>query len=180
MSLHQLQLTYHAEEDRAMLRVSFLAEAEALHEVRLWLTRRLAKNLWATLLKTMEAQLTMNKPEAIQAHAELINMAHQESVSEIAARGDFNRPFDSHAQTYPMGETPLLVVNAQFKVTPGQPGMRINFIAPNGYNLEIGLSETMLHGFCALLQKIAHSAEWELTLRLPEETHVLPATRTLN
>lgn len=111
MDLHQLQLSYQAEDDRILLRVSFKADDGTLQEIRAWLTRRLARNLWLGIIRALQTQVTLNAPLAAHASAEIVGMEHQASVAEI--------------QGSPIGEAPILVSAAHFRMNVNQP-LRIN------------------------------------------------------
>jgi hypothetical protein len=180
MELHQLQVTYQQDEDRLLFRASFTSPDKPLQEVRAWLTRRLVKNLWPGIVKALETQVTLNQPQAAHAKAEIVGMEHQESVTKLAARGDFKTPFDAKAQTYPIGEAPILVTTAQFNITANQP-VRINFAPAQGKGFEIAFPPQVMHGFCNLLREAVKTAQWDIDLPLPGAvTPADTATRVLN
>src|ERR1035437_1690550 len=146
MDLHQLQVTYHAEEDRILLRTSFKTESGEVQEIRAWLTRRLVGNLWPGIIRALEAQVTLDRPQAAHASAEIVSLEYQASVTEIKAKGNFDTPFETAAEAYPIGKAPLLVTAAQFTVNASQ-AMRINFTPARGYGFEVTFTPTVLHGF---------------------------------
>jgi hypothetical protein len=178
MDLHQLQLTYQVEDDRIILRISF-KETESLQEIRAWLTRRLVKNLWSGIIRALETRVSLAQPLAAHASAEIVNMEHQASVSEIRSNGSFDTPFEAAADDFPMGETPILVTAAHFTIHPDQP-LRVNFTNADNHGFEIAFTQTVLHGFCSLLQEAVTAAEWDLELRLPGIGDTGTASRTLN
>ena len=179
MVLHQCQLTYVQEEDRIMLRASFMQANGELHEVRAWLTRRIVKMLWPTLQKAMQTQVTLDQPAAAHAKAELVNMAHQASILELAAEGKFGKPYDAEATHFPLGETPFLVHNAQFNIARNEP-MRIIFAPQTGAGFEIAFTPTILHGFFSLMPTAVAQAEWDMELFLPSDDERNDGPRTLN
>lgn len=175
MELHQIQVTYQPEDDRILLRVSLHDGDGGLEEIRAWLTRRLTRNLWAGLIKAMDAQVKITQPQAAHASAEIISMEHYASVNETRQSGGFDLPFQSGAHSYPLGETPLLATRAQFKVSVGKP-VRLDFGQPDGSNFELAFTPTALHAFCRLLQEASRNAEWELNLKMPSfvQSEVVP------
>lgn len=179
MDLHQLQITYLAEEDRILMRLSFRSDAGALQEIRAWLTRRLVNNLWPGIVRALETQIKLDQPQAAHASAELVGMEHQESVTAIKARGDFNIPFEETVQAFPPDGTPLLVTAAQFTINARQP-VRINFTPTNGDGFEVALTQDVLHAFCTLLQEAVKTAEWGIDLRLPVAATDADGPRVLN
>jgi hypothetical protein len=166
MSLQQLQVTYHQQQDRVLLRAAFKGPDEPRQELRAWITRRMVPPLWSGMLRALSTQISLELPQSAQASREIIGMKHEASVAEQAARGNFNDGFDNSAQEYPMGEEPLLIDALRFTVNPHEP-VRINFAPPDGKGFEIAFSSAVLHAFCKLLQDAVKSAQWNLTLVMP-------------
>ncbi len=166
MELHQIQVTYSAEEDRLLCRTSFKGEDEGLQEIRVWLTRRMVQRLWPVIIDALEKQVTLDQPLAAHASAEIVGMDHFASIEEIRESGSFNNPYETSIQAYPLGEAPILVANANFTLNPNQP-IRMNLTPLEGPGFEIGFSQTVLHGFCSLLKDAVKTAEWDLNLDMP-------------
>ena len=180
MVLHQCQLTYDAAEDRILMRASFLQQNGELHEIRAWLTRRIVKLLWPTLQKAMQTQITLDQPTAAHAKVEMVSMAHQASIMELASQGKFGKPYDAEATHFPLGKVPFLVHNAQFAITRNAP-MRIIFAPAEGSGFEISFTPEILHGFSSLMPKAVAQAEWDMELFVPDENDVdEDAPRVLN
>ncbi len=166
MDLHQLQVTYQAEQDRILLRVSFRDGRGNLEEIRAWLTRRLMKNLWPGIIKSLDSLVKLNKPQAAHASAEILSMDFQASVTEIKANGNFDIPFEAAAETYPLGEEPLLIHTTHFHLHPGKP-VRVSFAQSDQECFDVDFTQTAMHGFCKLLQEAVKNAEWDLHLQMP-------------
>jgi hypothetical protein len=166
MVLNQLQLAYQMDQDRILFRASSTQEDQSLHEHQAWLTRRLVKSLWPGIVKALETQVTLDQPQAVHAKAEIIGMKHQATMTEIAARGDFAKPFQAAARDPLTGATPMLVSTAHFTLKAGQP-LRINFASAQGHGFEIVFTPPALHGFCTMLQTSVKTAQWDITLQLP-------------
>jgi hypothetical protein len=176
MDLHQIQVTYQAEEDRVLLRVSFRAKDGSLEEIRAWMTRRLVRSLWPGIVRSLESQVKLNQPQAAHASAEILSMEYQASVTEIKASGNFDIPFEAAAEYYPLGETPLLVTTTRFHLNPNEP-MRIGFSGAGEDSFEVCFTQTAMHGFCKLLQEAVKTAEWDLHLQMPSFAPVEQAPR---
>ena len=179
MELHQIQVTYQAEEDRILCRASFKAEDGQLQEVRAWLTRRMIKGLWPTMIEAMERQVALDNPEAAHASGHVVEMEHHANVEAIRDNGNFNAPYQDDVFGFPLGETPLLVTNANINVGAGQP-LRMNFSPADGNGFEIAFAQQVLHGFSSLLRDAVKTAEWELDLALPGSGFAAPSSRMLN
>jgi hypothetical protein len=178
MDLHQLQLSYQAQDDRILLRLSFKTEDGSLQEIRAWLTRRLIRNLWPGIIQALETQVALDQPSAAHASAEIVGMEHQACVSEIKASGSFDTPFEAGAQGFPMGEAPILVTAAHFAVNANQ-ALLLSFAA-DSCSFEVAFGQTMLHGFCTLLQQAVKLSEWDIELRLPGMVVGSPPSSMLN
>lgn len=179
MNLHQLQLSYEAVQDRLLFRVSFNKDAHALTEVRAWLTRRMVRKLWEGIVRAMETQVSLEKPEAVHAKAEMVGMAYEESVSRNKQAGNFNQPFREGAQDQVFGDEPVLVAAVQFGIHPNRP-LTVNFCPSKGYGFEIAFTAQVLHGFCALVQQAVQTADWNVELKLPGSSVRMDAPRVLN
>lgn len=165
MELHQIQVIYRPDEDRLLCRASF-READELHELRAWLTRRLVCNLWPAILQMLEKQVALEKPDAAHASSDIVGMEHQASVDAIRGTGSFDAPYAAQAKHFPLGEMPILVEKVDLTVGAGQP-VRMNLYPAEGKGFEIGFDLTVLHGFCALMKDAVKLADWGLELKMP-------------
>jgi len=180
MNLHQLQFTYQEDTDRILLRVSFQELDGSLQEIRAWLTRRFVKNLWPGIVQALKTRVSLDHPLSTHASAEILAMEHQASVTAITEGGNFSVPFTNEVDTFPIGETPILVTTAHFTLDASQP-VKIHFVPIEGYGVEIAFPPTMLHGFCTLLQGVVKAAEWDIELTLPGLTDIeVPSNMLLN
>ncbi|MGH8809182.1 MAG: hypothetical protein ACREX0_15015 [Noviherbaspirillum sp.] len=178
MELHQIQLTYSVDEDRILYRASFRAQDGGLQEVRAWLTRRLVKTLWMGIMDALEAQVTLDKPQAAHASADIVSMEHHAWVEEIKDKGNFNNRYET-GNTYPLGEAPILIRAADFSQHPGRP-IRINMVPAQGDGFEIAFTLPILHGFCSLLKEAVSKAGWDMALVMPGEVAASGATHLVN
>lgn len=176
MELHQIQVIYHADEDRLLCRASFKVE-DGLQEVRAWLTRRLMRNLWPSILQTLETQVVLDKPAIAHAKSDIVGMEHQASVETIRETGNFDVPYEAKITGYPLGETPILVHKVDFTLYANQP-IRISFSPAQESGFEVVLTLPALHGFCSLLKDAVKQAEWDMELEMPGLA--APMQRVLN
>ena len=179
MNFHQFQLAYDASADRILMRISFKTVQGNLQEYRAWLTRRMVRNLWPSVLQSMEARVALDQPSVAHVKSDIVSMEHQATLTEFAASGSFEQPFESVAADFPLGEEPLLVARADFKIEKDQP-VRINFLPTAGTGFEIGLPPKLLHGFCSMLQAAVAGAQWDYVLILPGQANAEAGERVLN
>jgi len=179
MDLHQIQLTYHVEQDRLLFRVSFRDDKAQLQEIRAWLTRRFLRLLWPGILQSMERQVVVSQPDAAHARSEIVGMGHESSVSQLRESGGFDKPFEAEATGFPLGDAPILVTTAHFTVKAGEP-LRVEFVSADRGAFEVAFTEHMLHGFCNLIREALKQSEWDLVLSMPGAAPTPPASRLLN
>lgn len=181
MNLEQINLSYQHNEDRILLRIGFSAAREGgqKQEVLVLLTRRLLQNLWPVMLQAMATQVTLDRPEAAFASAEIVQMEHQEAVSAISASGNFAQAYETENREWPLGSLPLLLESIKFHLSANQPlGMQL---IPFGEgNVDLRLPTELMHGFCKLLQEAAVEAHWGLELRMPGSEQHATLSRLLN
>jgi hypothetical protein len=181
MDLHQIEVRYLDEEDRLLCRTSFRdgANAGGVQEIRFWLTRRITRQLWRGITRSLQTQLLYDKPHASHASAEMIGMEHHASVAAIRDSGNFGSPFEASAQAFPFGAAPVMIVELRFTNAPGEP-IRINFAKDEESGFEISFTQAMLHGFCSLLQEAVNKSEWDIDLTMPCGRAVPPGVGVLN
>ena len=177
MTIHQLQVSYVMEQDRILVRWN----THAGEELRLWLTRRMVKNLFPHMLEATTQLVTDQSQLASHDGADgraLTQFKKQESLQQA----DFSTPFDSSAAVLPLGNAPLLATTVQ--MTPGQGGaLRIRFEehlpgVEGVRSFEVTLRQDLLHGFVHLLEIALQNADWGMTMTgvgVPEDASVTDA-----
>lgn len=165
MQIHQLSVTYQAEQDRVLLRVS----STASEEMRLWITRRLMLGLWPLLGRLQTEQVLNAEPAGTALHAaddELRRMLAEFRAEESLQRADFDTPFQDKP-TLPLGAEPLLVTDVDAAPLPnGRLRLAFNERAPvagdgakpRGFQLE--LDATLTHGLMHLLEQALARSGW--------------------
>lgn len=165
MELLQIQVTYQADQDRILLRLSFGDSGEGMEkqEIQAHITRRLLLQLWPTTLQALATQVVLEKPEAAHASADIVQMKHESLLKQMRDGGGFTNPYEDGAQVFPRGEAPLLIHSINFNIVAGAP-ICLQFFPAGEDAFEITLPEGMMHGFCSLLQAAATEAEWGVDL----------------
>lgn len=161
--IHQLQAAYQIEQDRILVRIN----THAGEELRLWLTRRMVKNLFPHMIKACTELVSTLPQQASHDGADsraLTEFSKQESLRQA----DFQTPFDNQALTLPMGDEPLLATTVHIATSAGGT-LRLGFEEklPAGAktrSFEVTLSPTLLHGLLHLLETALKQADWGLTL----------------
>ncbi|MES2104997.1 MAG: hypothetical protein V4634_13340 [Pseudomonadota bacterium] len=181
MELLQIQVAYQSGEDRLLAKFSFGdAGPEGMRqEIQAHLTRRLLLRLWPITVQALATQVVLNKPEAAHASLDIVQMEHESSLSKMKEDGGFSNPYQASAQVFPRGETPLLIHSINFNIVAGEP-ICLQFFPLDQPAFEITLPESLMHGFCSLLQSAAKEADWGIELVIPGSEHSAVAPHTLN
>jgi hypothetical protein len=168
MDIHQLQVSYQMEQDRLLVRLN----THSGEELRLWLTRRMIKNLFPHMIRasieTDAASTQLSSHDGADSRA-LSQFKKQESLQQA----DFQTAFKAEANVLPMGSEPLLVTTVH--VTPLEAGaLRLAFEenspgAAPGRRFEVILAPPLLHGFMHLLESALKHTDWGLALAEPIE-----------
>jgi hypothetical protein len=171
MQIHQLSVSYQAEHDRLLLRVS----STGGDEMRLWLTRRLMLGLWPLISRLQTDQLL--KLEAAgsvldEADEELRRMLADFRKEEFLQRADFDTPYQDQ-QKLPLGSDPLLVTDVDATPLPaGRTRLSLNERAsvaggekPRGFQLE--LDPRLMQGLLHLLEQALSHAQWREPFTAP-------------
>ena len=172
MQIHQLSVSYQAEQDRLLLRVS----STNGQEMRLWLTRRLMLGLWPLISRLQTEQLL--KLEAAGsaldgADEELRRMLAEFRKEEFLQRADFDTPYQDQS-TLPLGTEPLLVTDVDATPLPGgRTRLALNERAsvsggekPRGFQLE--LDARLMQGLLHLLERALTHAQWRESFAAPQ------------
>src|SRR5665647_2568585 len=163
MKIHQLQATYLIEQDRILVRLN----SAAGEELRLWLTRRMVKNLFLHMIEAsielVTAQMQIESHDGASS-LELMQFKKQEALQQA----DFSTPFNTQASVLPIGVEPLLATTVH--ITPVEDGsVRIGFEEKipglaSSRSFEVTLGQQLLHGFLHLLESALQHAGWGFRL----------------
>jgi hypothetical protein len=159
--LHQMTVSYSAQEDRLLLRFGTTAHIE----YRLWLTRRMLRLMWEILVGAVETSPDIAVQPEKRVRQAVMSMRHQEAVQD----GDFSQKRDPEAKPLPQNERPFLVTAV--KTNPAAKGhTQIVFKVEAGTDVQIVLNEKLIHALCHMLISGAEKAEWRLGLTLADAT----------
>lgn len=171
MQIHQLSVTYQAEQDRILLRVN----STGGDEMRLWLTRRLMHGLWPMLTRLHTEQLlkTENAGAALErSDEELRRMLADFRKEEFMQKADFDTPYQAK-ENLPLGTEPLVVTDVDAAPLAGGR-LRLAFneraavtggAKPRGFQMELDprLSQGLMH----LLERALARSQWRESFAVP-------------
>jgi len=164
MKIHQLSVTYQAEQDRVLMRIN-TASSE---EVRLWLTRRLMVGLWPLLSRLLTQHLLKLEAagSSLQAADEdLKKMLTDFRKEQFLQEADFDTPYDDNQAALPLGPEPVLVTDVD--AAPLASGrLRLSFnerlphtTEPRSFQVE--LDPKLMQGMMHLLEQSLVRSQWQ-------------------
>lgn len=162
MNIHQLSVTYLAEQDRVLLRINTTAS----EEMRLWLTRRLMLGLWPLLSRLLTEHLLKLEAAGTSldtADEELRKMLADFRKEEFLQHADFDTPYQDKP-SLPLGEDPLLITDVDASPLPNGR-LRLSFnerlpggAAPRSFQLE--MEPRLMQGLMHLLEQALSQSQW--------------------
>lgn len=164
MRIHQMSVSYQAEQDRILVRINTTAG----EEMRLWLTRRMMAGLWPLLARLVTEQLLKLEPAGASlagADPQLKKMLADFRKEEFLQQADFATPYKDAAARLPLGEEPLLVTDVD--ATPLPAGaVRLAFserlpgAREQSRSFQVELAPRLMQGFMHLLEQSLAKSGW--------------------
>jgi len=162
-SLYQMTAEYIPAQDRILFRVN----TQDKLEYRVWLTRRLVRNLWGVAVKSFEAKPEVTEQPRPQVKQAVMSMQHQQAVQS----SNFKQKHATNTKPAPESVTPLLAVATQITQV-NETTIRLTFVTAEGKAVNLQLNEDMLHAVCHILQTAADRAGWDLQLSVGDAAQV--------
>jgi hypothetical protein len=163
MKIHQLSVTYLAEQDRILVRVN----TAAAEEMRLWLTRRLMLGLWPLLSKLLTKHLLKLESAGTSldtADEGLKKMLADFRKEEFLKNADFETPYKEDQAELPLGEEPLLVTDVDASPLPnGRLRLSFNERTPNAdkpRSFQMEMEPKLMQGLMHLLEQALVRSQW--------------------
>lgn len=163
MKIHQLSVTYLAEQDRILVRVN----TAAAEEMRLWLTRRLMLGLWPLLSKLLTKHLLKLEAAGTSldtADEDLKKMLADFRKEEFLKNADFDTPYQENQSELPLGEEPLLVTDVDASPLPnGRLRLSFNEQPPNAdkpRSFQMEMDPKLMQGLMHLLEQALARSQW--------------------
>jgi hypothetical protein len=170
MKIHQLSVTYLAEQDRILVRVN----TAAAEEMRLWLTRRLMLGLWPLLSKLLTKHLLKLEAAGTSldtADEDLKKMLADFRKEEFLRQADFDTPYQENNAQLPLGEEPLLVTDVDASPLPnGQLRLNFNERPPGNEkprSFRVDMEPKLMQGLMHLLEQALARSQWREAFGAP-------------
>lgn len=163
MKIHQLSVTYLAEQDRILMRVN----TAAAEEMRLWLTRRLMLGLWPLLSKLLTKHLLKLESAGSSldtADEGLKKMLADFRKEEFLKNADFETPYKEDQSQLPLGEEPLLITDVDASpLANGRLRLSFNERPPNAEEprtFQMEMEPKLMQGMMHLLEQALARSHW--------------------
>jgi len=152
-SIQQLNLGYNIEQDRLLLRVGMSDDTELV----LWLTYRIARQLWQMLNQDANVPTaTSIKPESMPSDAvEQFNKEIQ--AAEALKKMDFSTQYQPRKEK--RSQEALLVIDIKLS---GDQVKQLLVVCLKNITVNISLGQELVLGTCQMLQAAARQAAWDL------------------
>lgn len=162
-ALHQITMSFLAEDDRLLMRVSTTDK----NEFHFLLTRRFVNILWPARMTVIEKEDPASKQNLMPGARKAVTaMKHQEAIAE----SNFSQTHDE--DTKQLTPNPLLVTGGS--VNPGKQGVTgLTFKTQGGAEIKISLNKTLLHALCRLLIETTMKADWDLGLVVGDAARIM-------
>jgi hypothetical protein len=152
-SIQQLNLGYNVEQDRMLLRVGMSDDSELV----LWLTYRIARQLWQLLNHDVHLPTaTSIKAEALPSDA-LEQFNKEVQTAETLKKMDFATKYQARKEK--RSEEALLVTG--LKVS-GDTIKHLELVCLQNVAVNISLGTELVLGLCQMLQVAVKQAGWDL------------------
>ena len=163
-ALYQITAEYNPVEDRVLFRVNTREKME----YKIWLTRRLVKQIWSAAVKNFATEPDVKEQVLPQVKKTVLSMKHQKALQST----DFTKKHENAVKAAPEMEKPLLATNAEL-VSTKQGLVRLSFHTVGGRSVNLNLNHEMLHAVCHIFQQAADKAAWDLKLPIGNPTAVV-------
>lgn len=176
MKIHQVSVTYVAEQDRMLVRIN-TTDAE---ELRFWLTRRLLVGLWPLMNQALAVQLSVPESPApgVTTGEGMRRMLAEFRKDALKAQADFATPYRTEELKTPLGAEPLLVTEVKVSHRVGNlvqidlAELLPQTAPPRSFKLE--LDPSLLQGIVQLIEQAMPHADWRLEQAGPQMPAELP------
>jgi hypothetical protein len=163
-AIEQINLGFNEQEDRLLLKVGLADKTE----VAVWISRRVAKQIWAALhqagsillpsgsnLKTGSDNGPLDKNQAID------NFIRDAELQQKVAQLDFQSAYQSDRKA--RSDEPLLAVNC-LTVSVGNLPPYMELQCSNGQSVKMALTGELIHALASMLQLATREANWDLAM----------------
>lgn len=170
--IQQLNMGYHAEQDRLLLKVGMSDQ----NEIALWLTQRIARIVWQLLSKEAHLPLPIVTQEPKLPPQQAVETFKQEvRAVETLQKLDFATAYQPRKEVLQTGGMLIKEVQLSTQESTGPAkSYLLEMQSIDGLQLRLNLNTDTMLAICNMLQLSAKEAAWTLSATAPS-----PAAITL-
>ncbi len=169
-AIEQINLGFNEQEDRLLLKVGLADKTE----VSVWLSRRVAKQIWASLqqagshlLPTGTRPATANGAAALDKDQAVEHFMRAADLQQKMAQLDFQSAYQSDRKA--RSDAPLLVV-ACLTVSIGNLPPYMELQCSTGQSVKMALTAELIQALSGMMQIAVREANWDLVMANPIQT----------
>ncbi len=176
-AIEQINLGFNEQEDRLLLKVGLADKTE----VAVWISRRVAKQIWAalqqagsallpsgTVLSSATGNATLDKHQAVD------NFVRDAELQQKMAQLDFQSAYlnDRKARS----DLPLLALVCQ-TVSIGNLPPYMELQCSNGQSVKMALTAELIQALASMLQLASREANWDLVMASLAPANTAPTSK---
>jgi hypothetical protein len=178
-AIEQINLGFNEQEDRLLLKVGLADKTE----VAVWITRRVAKQIWvalqqagSTLLPSGSSLQSGSESGALDKNQAVNNFMRDAELQQKMAQLDFQSAYQNDRKA--RSDEPLLAINC-LTVSIGNlpPYMELKCIT--GQSVKIALTGELIQALASMLQLAIREANWDLTMANPVQTSSVATSKRI-
>lgn len=155
MTIKQINLAYHRDQDRLLLRVGLDNDTELV----LWLTYRIARAMWGLLNGATNLPLTKSTQKT-QAPLTAVEQFHQEvKVADTLSKLDFVTEYQPPKEKFNQAELLATAVNMTESESESKA---LEITCLDGMNIRLNLNQDITLAICKMLQLTCKEADWSM------------------
>ncbi len=151
-SVNQIQMLYHPEEDRILLRINSTTN----QEFRFWITRRFATLLFRVLTEYAESDPDISTQGSSEARQAVKTFKQEQAID----KADFNKPFREEAAEFPLGDQ----VKLAFRLNCNRAGtiLILGIHPKSGDGITLRIDQNLNTSIMQILLQAVQKAQWNL------------------
>ncbi len=180
-SIEQINLGFNEQEDRLLLKVGLADKTE----VAVWISRRVAKQIWSALQQagssllpsgsglsstTGSATLDKDKDQAMD------HIVRDAELQKKIAQLDFQSAYQSDRKA--RSDAPLLAITC-LTVSVGNLPPYMELQCSTGQSVKMALTGELIQALASMLQLATREANWDLTMANPVQTSCEAASKPI-
>ena len=178
-SIEQINLGFNEQEDRLLLKVGLADKTE----VAVWISRRIAKQIWSALqqagsallpsgsdLSSKSGNATLDKELAMD------HFVRDADLQKKIAQLDFQSAYQSDRKA--RSDVPLLAITC-LTVSVGNLPPYMELQCSTGQSVKMALTGELIQALASMLQLATREANWDLTMANPVQTSSVAASKPI-